>query len=80
MNGIGYESGNATTYAGRVLPWLQDVAGVDVWAAWAVIYRDVIILDADNIVVGVYNLTSNDLGQAANYEALRTMLIDAATP
>jgi hypothetical protein len=29
--------------------------------------------------VDVYNLTNNDLGEAANYAALRTLLIDAAT-
>ena len=62
------------------MPWLQDVPAVDVWSTWAVTYRDVIILDEDNVVVGVYNLTTNDLAVPANYAALRDMLISAATP
>jgi hypothetical protein len=80
VNGIGHESGNADTYAGRTTPWLQDVLGVDVWTAWAVTYRDVLILDENNVVVGVYNLTSNDLGIPDNYNALRGLLVSAATP
>ncbi len=51
----------------------------DVWTdLWSVNYRDVIILDGDNVQVGVYNLTTYDLGVAANYDALRQMLINAA--
>ncbi len=80
VNGIGHESGNAANCDGTTTPWLQDVPAVDVWSAWAVAYRDVIILDEDNVVVGVYNLTSNDLGVSENYDALRSMLISAATP
>ncbi|MEW5739988.1 MAG: hypothetical protein AB1938_13735 [Myxococcota bacterium] len=62
---------------GRTLPWLQDRADVDVWRAWAVEYRDVIILDADNQRVGVYNLTLHDLSQPANQAALKQLLLDA---
>ena len=80
VNGIGHESGNAVNCDGKTLPWLQDFPAVDVWTAWAVTYRDVIILDEDNVVVGVYNLTTNDLGVPANYDVLRSMMISAATP
>ena len=48
------------------------------WAAWGVNYRDVVVLDGDNIPVAVYNLTIHDLSDPANYDALRTMLLDAA--
>ena len=80
VNGIGHEGGNADNCNGRTLPWLQDVAGVDVWTLWNVTYRDVILLNADNEVVDVYNLTSNDLANPANYEALRNMLVQHANP
>jgi len=79
VNGVGYESANETICDGRSIPWLQDEADVEVWDLWEVAYRDVILLDDENRPVGVYNLTTNDLGNPGNYAALRQMLIDAAT-
>ncbi|HUG71040.1 MAG TPA: dockerin type I domain-containing protein [Pirellulaceae bacterium] len=69
---------------GRTLPWLQDVDTnanqvSDVWSEmWDVTYRDVIIINGENETVDVYNLTTNDLGVAANYATMRTKLIDEA--
>ena len=80
VNGAGYEAGVPEMIDGRVLPLLQDTAEDDVWGAWQVVYRDVVILDRDNAPVGVFNLTEHDLADAADYAALKTMLIDAATP
>lgn len=80
VNGIGLESGNAVTCAGRTIPWLQDIPQEDVWTAWQVNYRDVIIVDDENRVVDVYNLSNNDLGLQANYDALRDLLVQAANP
>lgn len=78
VNEAGQESGNAVIVNGRTIPWLQDTPAENVWSDWDVTYRDVIILDADNEVVAVYNLTENDLTQPANYEVLKNMLLDAA--
>ena len=64
--------------AGKTIPLLQDTAEQNVYLAWAVTYRDVVILDASNEVVGVYNLTANDLGLAENRAALKAMLLSAA--
>ncbi|WAS95313.1 hypothetical protein [Nannocystis punicea] len=64
--------------AGRVIPLLQDVADVDAWARWEVVYRDVVILDRDGAPVGVFNLTEHDLSRMGEYEALKGMLLDAA--
>ena len=80
VNGIGLEGANAQTCAGRTIPWLQDVAAEDVWTAWQVNYRDVVIVDEENRVVDVFNLTASDLGVQANYDALRDLLIQAANP
>ncbi len=75
------------------LPLLQDTEEQDVWGTgWSVIYRDVIILDSDNVQVGVFNLTTNNLGateltqdldgdgtlDATNYEYLKALLLSAA--
>jgi hypothetical protein len=65
--------------SGRFIPLLQDTAEVDAWTAWQVEYRDVIILDRDNIPVGVFNLTDHDLSMMGEYETLKGMLIDAAS-
>lgn len=79
VNGAGYESGVPLMTDGRVIPLLQDTAEADVWTAWDVVYRDVIILDRDNVPVGVFNLTEHDLSQMGPYTTLKGMLLDAAT-
>jgi len=78
LNAVGHESGNATVVAGRTLPWLQDTKSQDVWTRWRVTWRDVIVLDSDNNVAAIYNLTEHDLGKAANYDSLKTLLIKVA--
>ncbi len=80
INGIGLEVANPVVTNGRDIPWLQDVAGVDVWSSWNVAYRDVVILDGYNQVFAVYNLTSNSLAVPANFDALLQLFVDAATP
>jgi hypothetical protein len=80
VNGIGHESGNVENCNGRTLPWLQDVANIDVWSLWAVSYRDVICVDENNELLFIYNLTTYNLALPVHYNALRDMLVDAATP
>lgn len=50
----------------------------NVWGTWAPVYRDVWVVDADNVLFGVYNLTSNSLAVPANYDALRDLFLAAA--
>lgn len=78
VNVIGGEAGNSIITQGRTLPWLQDVLATDVWKAWAVEYRDVVVLDAENRPVAVYNLTTYDLGNPQNFATLKSMLVNAA--
>lgn len=80
VNHSGLESGNASICANRDIPWLQDVPAVDAWTAWGVTLRDVVILDANNRVVDVFNLTVNNLVIQANYDALKALLVSAANP
>jgi hypothetical protein len=80
VNSVGAEGGNPAMTDGRTLPWLQDVPAQDVWTLWDVTWRDVVILDEDNQVVGVYNLTDHDLSLPANYDELKAMLVQATTP
>ncbi len=78
VNQAGAESGIGAMCNGRDLPLLQDTAEAGVWASWGVIYRDVVILDAENRVVAVYNLTRLDLSQQANYATLKAVCRKAA--
>jgi cyclophilin family peptidyl-prolyl cis-trans isomerase len=84
VNQLGHESGNSLVIDGRDLPWLQDIdddgnGSSDVWTAWDVTFRDVIITDSNNVQVAVYNLTTNDLANPDNYATLKQLLIDAAS-
>ena len=64
--------------AGRDLPLTQDTVAENVWVEWAVDYRDVVVLDVDNIPVAVYNLTTHDLANPTYYAELKQILKDAA--
>lgn len=75
LNELGEEGSNEVITEGRDLPWLQDTAEQAVWSQWGVTYRDVVLVDPEGSIVGVYNLTNQDLGQSSNYEALRDALL-----
>jgi len=74
VNEEGHESGVATMAVLGDLPLLQDTSKVDVWGTWEVTYRDVVILDEDNVEVDVFNLTTYDLDDPANYQALSDLI------
>jgi len=78
INAAGQESGNDDITSGRTLPWLQDTKSQDVWDHWRAVWRDVIVLDSDNKVAGIYNLTDHDLVTAANFDSLKTLLVKTA--
>lgn len=78
INSVGSVSGNEFVTAGRTLPWLQDVFRDPVWTAWAPTYRDVVILDAQNRVAAVFNLTEHDLQTQGEYDALKALLLSVA--
>lgn len=62
----------------RSIAMLQDTATMNVSVAWRTTLRDVVVLDAENRRIHVYNLTEHNLADPANYAALKTMLLDAA--
>ena len=68
----------AAYMSGLTIPWLQDDAQENAWGTWVPTYRDVVIVDAGSRKLDVYNVTVNDLGNAANYAALKQKLLDAA--
>ncbi len=80
VNQVGHESGTPMFTSNRDLPMVQETAALDVWDLWKVTYRDVVILDENNERLDAYNLTQNNLAVQANYDALKAMLVAAATP
>jgi len=52
----------------------------DVWGQWSVEWRDVVVLDSDNVEVGRMNLTEDDLAEPANQQKLRDLLALAGAP
>ena len=79
VNEVGHDSANATMMEGRDIGLLQDTVGVDAWGSWQVTWRDVVILDENNEVVSVYNLTTYNLADTVNYDELKARLVAAAS-
>jgi len=69
---------NAQMTSGRTLPWLQDTLAVPVKTSWGATYRDVRILDPQNRLHAVYNLTIHDLAVEANRNDLKALFLSAA--
>ena len=78
VNAAGEEAGNTEISLGRTLPWLQDTSQEQVWADWQVIWRDVVVLGAQNQRLAVYNLTEHNLARPAAFDSLKTLLVRAA--
>lgn len=77
MNETGLESGNKDLFTVTTLPVVQDDATAAVWTSWGAEWRDVYVLDGENLVTSVYNLTTYDLADAANYAALYDLFVAA---
>ena len=77
INEVGHESGMPDVAKTGDLPCLQDTAKDDVWGSWGAEWRDVYVLNAENELTAVYNLTLFSLADPANYATLEALLIDA---
>ncbi len=81
INERGQEPGNVNIT--EQMPWLQDVDANadgqgDVWQLWNVQWRDLIILDRNNVPVVTYNLSSFDLADPDNYAEVREAFLSIA--
>jgi len=59
---------------------LQNTAETDVWMAWQITFRDVVVVGPDNRVVEVMNLTQHNLEVVENYAALKDLLLRTSAP
>ena len=69
------EGGNENITAERSLPWLQDTKEEDVWTQWDAEYRDVYVVDKENKLKAVYNLSLYSLSEEANYQDLYDLIL-----
>ena len=61
INQPGNENGEALIASVSTLPVVQDDSVANVWPSWGATWRDVRILNKENELVYVYNLTQNNL-------------------
>ena len=76
LNEIG-RSTNDSFVEGRDVPWLQDNSEQNVWERWGIRYRDLLLVDAENRAVAVFNLTATNLG-TDDYEVVKAEFLDLA--
>ena len=69
---------NNLIIAERTLPWLQDPKSATAWSAWEVTWRDVFVVDSQNRMRFVFNLTAHDLTYPSNYSTLKQMFLQTA--
>lgn len=78
INSIDEKGFNSEITAISSLPWLQDTTNANVWTDWQVEWRDLRILDAENHLVSVYNLTTHDLSLPQNLATVKELLVNTA--
>jgi len=74
INLAGLESSVPLESSFGPLPILQDTTQQNVWEAWNATWRDVMILNVENVHVDTYNLTPNDLADPVKYAELKSRL------
>ena len=77
INERGHSSDIPIAVEGRELPLLQDDNRSLAWDNWGATWRDVMVLDAENEIIGIINLTDKSLGETENRTALETLLLEA---
>ncbi len=79
INKSGAESGVSSFTSDHALPMVQDTTELGVWDAWDATWRDVYLVDEDNVHIGTVNLTGHSLGTTEHYDELKNMFIEAAS-
>tara|TARA_B100000683_G_C12133940_1_gene408866 strand:+ start:77 stop:373 length:297 start_codon:yes stop_codon:yes gene_type:complete len=78
INQIGAENGIASFNESHALPMVNDNETDNIWVQWDSQWRDFYILNQQNELLEVYNLTQHNLNDPLNYEELKQKLILAA--
>lgn len=61
INQLGAESGIASISSAHHLPIVNDESSIGIWSNWGGVWRDVFILNQQNEIHTIYNLTQHNL-------------------
>lgn len=78
INQIGAENGINSFNENHALPMVNDSTTDEIWIQWESQWRDFYILNKQNELLEVYNLTQHNLNDPINYQELKQKLILAA--
>ena len=78
INQIGAENGINSFNETHALPMVNDSTTDEIWIQWESQWRDFYILNKQNELLEVYNLTEHNLNDPLNYQELKQKLILAA--
>ena len=78
INQIGAENGIESFNETHALPMVNDNTNDEIWVQWESQWRDFYILNKQNELLEVYNLTQHNLNDPLNYQELKQKLILAA--
>ena len=78
INQIGAENGTSSFSEIHALPMVNDNPTDDIWTEWDCEWRDFYILNKNNELLEVYNLTEHNLNDPVNYEELKQKLVVAS--
>lgn len=78
INKIPSESGIGSFTDSMDLPVVQDSSDLELWSAWDAEWRDVYLVNRDNVHVATFNLVTHDLREASDYAELKGMFEDLA--
>jgi hypothetical protein len=77
INQIGAENGISSFNETHGLPMVNDNANDNIWLQWESQWRDFYILNKQNELLEIYNLTEHNLNDPQNYQELKQKLVDA---
>ena len=75
---MGADSDHAFIVTVGDLQVFQDDTSATVWSSWGSSWRDVVILDADNVAVYRFNLSTYDLGTTSDDAHIKAVFVAVA--
>ena len=77
INQIGAETGTSSFDETHALPMVNDNSTDNIWIQWESIWRDFYILNRNNELIEIYNLTEHNLNDPQNYQELKQKILTA---
>lgn len=82
-SGINYDTDDYSDMVdGTIIPWTQDTEQYDIWDAWDISLRDLVVLNREGfeitrINLSTYGIDSSGIGECTgNYETIKNLLLE----